>query len=314
MHFAVNAFRKIRALFCCFSSNMSTYLSYTLSLLSITLLHYQFRTVHNANQWISYPLQSNIQYIYVTQCRSWDESQKNCNNLGGELASPSTQSMRNFLVNTVYDGTSNSGSCTSWDGSYVGGITDQISTINWFDGTSTDFYNATNPIDWDTKENEPDNLSTHTVMGFKLSSRQWHTVYPGDKNVQFCQRIITNTPTKIAPTTNSPTTNSPTTNSPTTIVITTATPTTFNPTTNSPTTYAPSTNSPTTNAPATNSPTTNSPTTNSPTTIVITTATPTTFNPTTNSPTTYAPSTNSPTTNAPAHLLHIHLLHMHLVH
>eukprot|EP01084_Bolivina_argentea_P199235 340956_1 len=300
MHFAVNAFRKIRALFCCFSSNMSTYLSYTLSLLSITLLHYQFRTVHNANQWISYPLQSNIQYIYVTQCRSWDESQKNCNNLGGELASPSTQSMRNFLVNTVYDGTSNSGSCTSWDGSYVGGITDQISTINWFDGTSTDFYNATNPIDWDTKENEPDNLSTHTVMGFKLSSRQWHTVYPGDKNVQFCQRIITNTPTKIAPTTNSPTTyvpttyapttnspttNSPTTNSPTTIVITTATPTTFNPTTNSPTTYAPSTNSPTTN-------------------------TPTTYTPTTYAPSTFKPTTGNPTTYVPTRIAQVYTTHI----
>ena len=154
-----------------------------------------WKIAESANVWI--PYNNNIQYQYVTECRSWSDSQSYCTRIGGELASASTVNQRNFIVNTVYDGTKPSGSCTTWPGSskgvYLGGTTNKQDTVNWFDGTSTSF----NQFDWDTSENEPDHLNSHTIIGFDISSREWHTVYPGDRNAQICQKYITLNPTVI---------------------------------------------------------------------------------------------------------------------
>eukprot|EP01084_Bolivina_argentea_P043998 81008_1 len=266
-------------------------------LLVITICFLHLQLIRSSNTWIPY---ESIEYMYVSHCRNWTDSQSYCQSIGGQLASATTATQRKFIVNYVVDATSPSGSCSTWYGAYLGGeiqgFNVKTAIIKWFDGTVTHFQDSNNPIDWDT--NEPNNLDRHTLIGFKLSTGLWHTVYPGDQNVQICQRTIISIPTTAVPTTYNPTTSSPTTSVPTTYNPTTAAPTTSAPTTSAPTTSAPTTLIPTTSGPTTYNPTASAPTTSS-TTSAPTTLVPTTFAPTTLAPTTYNPTTSIPTTFAP---------------
>ena len=128
---------------------------------------YIFIGVKSADTWI--PYSSTLEYLFKTECIRWNEaSTTGCDDVNGELASAQTEAQRNFIVNTVYDGSSASG-CTGWPGGGNGvwmGATQSSSTVYWFDGTTTGFYDPANPIDWDTDAKEPDYVSSQTVIGF----------------------------------------------------------------------------------------------------------------------------------------------------
>eukprot|EP01084_Bolivina_argentea_P080817 146369_1 len=139
-------------------------------------------SVAASDVWITYPDGTNtLEFMYVTKCRNYKDSQDYCKVIGGELASAPTSDIRNFIVNTVYDGAAPTGSCSSWKGTFMGGTNNNLDTVTWFDGTTSSY----DDIDWDQREPS----GGQSGIGFKLTSRKYHTVYTaGDINPQICQK------------------------------------------------------------------------------------------------------------------------------
>eukprot|EP01083_Nonionella_stella_P174463 604827_1 len=154
-----------------------------------TLIHFVLLVASSAsipNQWVSYS--DELQFMYVTACKNYAASISYCESIGGALASASTSSLRSFLMDMV-TGTSTSGSCSGWNGVFTGGTLNGA-TVEWVDGTTT----PSNEMDWDSSE--PNNLSTQKGVGFKISTKKWHSVALGsDYNSFFCSKETTTNPT-----------------------------------------------------------------------------------------------------------------------